>query len=303
MEHFECHNLYDTFFPFWKDLDPHSKALLCTNTHAVSYKRGTLVHDGNNCTGVIVVKTGCLRVYLMPEQGREITLYRLFPGDICMLSASCVLQSITFDVAGSAEEDSSCYLVNGKTFAEVRVDRTIHDHYVFADFEIAVMRYIFTVGILYADFLAVNRLPFYRRFLRSLVSKKHVEDFKVGVVDGKPSVHRCGNKVCKVQFLSAVAAIQIAFRLTIVAHTHVEVIFVTDHQILAVGVFDNAFFYLLDKFRTHFGIAVTKLRVRFVVPILMLAVDAVRQETVQLVTAASQIARARSRMRKRYPVS
>ena len=119
MEHFECHNLYDTFFPFWKDLDPHSKALLCTNTHAVSYKRGTLVHDGNNCTGVIVVKTGCLRVYLMPEQGREITLYRLFPGDICMLSASCVLQSITFDVAVSAEEDSSCYLVNGKTFAEV----------------------------------------------------------------------------------------------------------------------------------------------------------------------------------------
>lgn len=119
MEHFECHNLYDTFFPFWKDLDSHSKTLLCTNTHAVSYKKGTLVHDGNNCTGVIVVKTGCLRVYLMPEQGREITLYRLFPGDICMLSASCVLQNITFDVAVSAEEDSSCYLVNGKTFAEV----------------------------------------------------------------------------------------------------------------------------------------------------------------------------------------
>ncbi|HBH96091.1 MAG TPA: Crp/Fnr family transcriptional regulator, partial [Ruminococcaceae bacterium] len=40
-------------------------------------------------------------------------------GDICMLSASCVLQSITFDVFVDAEELSECYVIGGAAFAEV----------------------------------------------------------------------------------------------------------------------------------------------------------------------------------------
>ena len=36
-----------------------------------------------------------------------------------MLSASCVLQSITFDVFVDAEEDSEVYIINGKTFADI----------------------------------------------------------------------------------------------------------------------------------------------------------------------------------------
>ena len=38
---------------------------------------------------------------------------------MCMLSASCVLQSITFDVFVDAEEDSECYIIDGETFAQV----------------------------------------------------------------------------------------------------------------------------------------------------------------------------------------
>jgi CRP/FNR family transcriptional regulator len=68
---------------------------------------------------VIIVKSGCLRLYILSEEGKEITLYRLFPGDICMLSASCVLQSITFDVFVNAEEDSECCVIGGCAFADV----------------------------------------------------------------------------------------------------------------------------------------------------------------------------------------
>jgi CRP/FNR family transcriptional regulator len=56
---------------------------------------------------------------MLSEDGKEITLYRLFPGDICMLSASCVLRSITFDVFVDAEEDSVCYVISGNAFAEI----------------------------------------------------------------------------------------------------------------------------------------------------------------------------------------
>ena len=117
--HHDCENQFSTIFPFWPDLSSQDKQLLCQNTSLQTYPQGNLLHNGNHCTGAIVVISGCLRVYLQPEQGREITLYRLFPGDICMLSASCVLEAITFDVTIDAEEDSTCYLIAGGTFADL----------------------------------------------------------------------------------------------------------------------------------------------------------------------------------------
>ena len=117
MEHYQCENHFSKIFPFWKDLDSTDQALLCQNTSVQTYPQGNLIHNGNHCTGAIVVHSGCLRVYLQPEQGREITLYRLFPGDICMLSASCVLNSITFDVFVDAEENSECIVIGGCAYA------------------------------------------------------------------------------------------------------------------------------------------------------------------------------------------
>ena len=79
----------------------------------VTFERGTNIHDGNECTGVILIKSGSLRLYLLSDEGKEITLYRLFPGDMCILSASCVLETITFDVFIDSEEDSECVVVGG----------------------------------------------------------------------------------------------------------------------------------------------------------------------------------------------
>ncbi|MDF2840805.1 MAG: transcriptional regulator, Crp/Fnr family [Clostridia bacterium] len=55
----------------------------------------------------------------LSEDGREITLYRLSPSDICILSASCVLNSITFDVHIDAEVDTEAYLINIGAFSKL----------------------------------------------------------------------------------------------------------------------------------------------------------------------------------------
>ncbi len=104
---------------FWDSLPTDEKDFLISNTVAVSYKKGEIIHDGAECTGVIMVKTGCLRLYILSENGKDITLYRLYPGDICMLSASCVIQSITFDVTVEAEADSECFTISGAAFAKL----------------------------------------------------------------------------------------------------------------------------------------------------------------------------------------
>ena len=55
----------------------------------------------------------------MSEEGKDITLYRLQKGDLCMLSASCVLSAVTFEVFVDAEEDSECCVISGPAFAAV----------------------------------------------------------------------------------------------------------------------------------------------------------------------------------------
>lgn len=111
--------IYREIFPFWDVCSEKDKDDICQNSRALSYPRGTQIHNGEDCSGVILVRNGCLRVYMMSEQGKDITLYRLYPGDLCMLSASCVLQAITFDVFIDAEEDSECYVISGSAFSKV----------------------------------------------------------------------------------------------------------------------------------------------------------------------------------------
>lgn len=109
--------IYKEIFPFWDKISEQDKDDICRGSLAVTYKKGTTIHDGSECSGVILVRTGCLRVYMMSEEGKDITLYRLHAGDICVLSASCVLDTLTFDVFVDAEENSECYLVPGCAYA------------------------------------------------------------------------------------------------------------------------------------------------------------------------------------------
>lgn len=111
--------LYREHLPFWDELDDNDKQTLCRSSAQFTFQKGRTVHDGNECTGLIIIKSGCLRIYMLSDEGKEITLYRLFAGDICILSASCVLESITFDVFVTAEEDSECHVIGGCAFAQI----------------------------------------------------------------------------------------------------------------------------------------------------------------------------------------
>lgn len=109
--------VYNEIFPFWNEIPEADRDYFCQNSYEITYPKGKNIHDGNECYGVILVCSGSLRLYMMSDEGKDITLYRLYQGDLCMLSASCVLEAITFDVFVDAEEDSECYVINGSAFA------------------------------------------------------------------------------------------------------------------------------------------------------------------------------------------
>ena len=113
----KCLNFLIEHVSFWEHLSQEERERLINGTSVVSYKKGTLVHGGNeDCIGIFLVRSGQFRTYLMSEDGREITLYRLYGGDVCILSASCVLEAITFDVYIDAEEDTEALLIDASVF-------------------------------------------------------------------------------------------------------------------------------------------------------------------------------------------
>jgi CRP/FNR family transcriptional regulator len=52
--------------------------------------------EGSKCSGIPLVLEGQARVYKLSESGREITLYRVEPGDSCILTASCIMSGVEF---------------------------------------------------------------------------------------------------------------------------------------------------------------------------------------------------------------
>ena len=119
METKELTSLFEQAFPFWDELSQWDKDTFLKSSISASFKRGMNIHDGGECTGVILIKSGILRLYMLSDEGKEVTLYRLFPGEMCIFSASCVLENITFDVLIDAEEDSECVVVGGCAYEGV----------------------------------------------------------------------------------------------------------------------------------------------------------------------------------------
>ena len=110
---------FSEYFPFWDKLNDEQKRSLCNDSAEITYKKGHVVHDPNECTGAIIVKSGGLRTYVLSEDGKEVTLFRLYAGDICILSATCVLRAITFDVMVEADANSECILIGSRTLGKL----------------------------------------------------------------------------------------------------------------------------------------------------------------------------------------
>ena len=111
---------FENYFPLWNDLNTAQKKVISDNLITRDVKKGTIIHNGNlDCTGLLLVKSGQLRTYILSDEGREITLYRLFDMDMCLLSASCIIRSIQFEVTIEAEEDTDLWIIPAEIYKEI----------------------------------------------------------------------------------------------------------------------------------------------------------------------------------------
>ena len=100
------------YFPIWDKLTPAQRETLTDSAVSRAVKKGAVLHSGSmDCTGLLLVRQGQLRAYILSDEGREITLYRLFDRDICLFSASCMMRSIQFEIVIEAEKDTELWVI------------------------------------------------------------------------------------------------------------------------------------------------------------------------------------------------
>ncbi len=98
--------------PFWKHLKEDERELLSKNSSKVCFQKEESIHrNEEKCAGMIIVLSGQIRAFILSEDGRDITLYRLRNGEVCILSASCVLDAVAFDVFIEAVEETQAILI------------------------------------------------------------------------------------------------------------------------------------------------------------------------------------------------
>jgi len=100
------------YFPVYNKLSEQDRQAIDQMTVLRSVSKGTHLHNSSTeCMGLLVIRSGQLRAYMTSEEGREITLYRLFERDICLMSASCVMSSIQFEIMITAEKDTEMWII------------------------------------------------------------------------------------------------------------------------------------------------------------------------------------------------
>lgn len=109
-----------TYFPIWEKLNADEQNLLLQSASKRTAKKGILLHNGSaDCVGLFVLCSGQLRAFILSDEGKEVTIYRLFERDICLFSASCMLSSIQFDISIEAEKDSEFYIIPSDVYKKL----------------------------------------------------------------------------------------------------------------------------------------------------------------------------------------
>lgn len=119
-----------SYFPIWNKLTAQEQQLIEKNAIPRMVSKGEIVHNGSvDCAGLMLIKSGQLRAYMLSADGREITLYRLFSMDICLFSASCVMSSVQFEMMIEAEKDSQLFIIPPHIYRKLLTESTVIANY------------------------------------------------------------------------------------------------------------------------------------------------------------------------------
>ncbi|WP_153972149.1 Crp/Fnr family transcriptional regulator [Romboutsia faecis] len=112
--------ILEEILPFFNSLSVKESQELISKSILIKYEEGKIVHNKNStCTGLLITISGQFRTFISAPSGREITLFRLLDRDVCILSASCAFQNITYDINLESEKESLAIIIDSSIIKDL----------------------------------------------------------------------------------------------------------------------------------------------------------------------------------------
>ena len=111
---------FQDYFPIWNKLTALQQNRILGSLISRKAEKGAIIPNRSmDCTGLLLIKSGLLRAYILSDEGREITIYRLFERDMCLFSASCIMRSIQFEITIEAEKDTELWVIPAEIYKSI----------------------------------------------------------------------------------------------------------------------------------------------------------------------------------------
>lgn len=121
-------NLIAMHYPVVGTLDHDFADRILSRAKLVTLKSGvTVFEDMMECRAFPFVLSGSLRVVKRAENGREITLYNLMPGDACAISSACIFGKEPYNACGQVISDCELVLLPTDDFNDLLSNEAFRD--------------------------------------------------------------------------------------------------------------------------------------------------------------------------------
>jgi len=90
--------------------------------------------QGDQCENYIVVMAGSVKVFARSPGGKEVVLYRISPGEICVLTTSCLLGGQTYPAEAVTESAIKARIIPKNQFEQLLAESAAFRSFVFSSF-------------------------------------------------------------------------------------------------------------------------------------------------------------------------
>lgn len=118
-------------YPVLQELPAGLRERLAAVVQPMTVPAGTVLFDEHQpCQGFPFVLAGSIRVVKLAANGRELPLYKVLPGESCIITSSCLLGHADYNARGVTESDTTLVLLPRALFDDM-LDETAFRDFVF----------------------------------------------------------------------------------------------------------------------------------------------------------------------------
>lgn len=123
--------IVDRNFPLSEYLKDDEYTYLLDTAQYKGMSKGQIMQsDTSECSGVPLILSGELRLFSSSQSGREMSIYRVESGQMCLIAALCILTDEPFDFSVCAEANTEMLVINSSVFKNLMFKNINFNKYI-----------------------------------------------------------------------------------------------------------------------------------------------------------------------------